>query len=417
MLINLYCYLEVGFMSTSIIYHLFGVKGYDYQRLTLTKGEIKFVIKKKRGYIVCPKCKSRDIVTRGSKTRSLRALPTGHYRKLYLDVIVFMIQCKSCGARLQEDIPIIPYPKAQHTRVFEYIVCDLLEKSTIKDVASYCKLDWDTVKEIDKRRLKRKQPKFRYKDLYYLALDEVYLGKKMKYKTIVLNLEACKVIQVYDGRGKDAVNTYFKKLKVYGKNLKAIAMDMSGAYYSATKEQLPDIDIVFDHFHIVKLMNEKIDSLRREHQNMLNKKDKKVFKGKRFLLLMNPDNMTEDQQVKLKEVLELNTPLTTAYILKEELRFLWNCQNEEAGKIYLNSWIERANDSEIKQMKQMAKTLTKYKQGVLNYYKHRINNGNLQGNRLTTGPLEGINNKIKTMLRITYGLRDEEYLKLKLLNL
>jgi len=93
----------------------------------------------------------------------------------------------------------------------------------------------------------------------------------MKYKTIVLNIEAKKIIQVYDGRGKDSVNSYFKKLKKYGKTLKAIAMDMSGAYYAATKELLPEIDIIFDHFHIVKLMNEKIDSIRREYQNMLNR--------------------------------------------------------------------------------------------------------------------------------------------------
>ena len=123
-------------------------------------------------------------------------------------------------------------------------------------------------------------------------------------------------------------------------------------------------------------MNERIDSIRREYQNMFDTKERKVIKGKRFLLLMNPDNMTDEQQVELKKVLELNTPLTTAYILKEELRLLWDCQDEATGKKYLNSWIERANGSEIKQMKQMAKTLTKYKQGTLNYFRHEIEDGN-----------------------------------------
>ena len=112
-------------MSTSIIYHLFGVKGYDYQRFVLSKGEIKFVIKRKQGHIRCPKCNSYDIVTRGSRIRSLRALPVGHYRNIFLDVKVYKIQCKTCGARVQEDISILPYPKAQHTKVFEYIVWDL----------------------------------------------------------------------------------------------------------------------------------------------------------------------------------------------------------------------------------------------------------------------------------------------------
>jgi len=404
-------------MSNTIIYHLFGAKEYDYQRLIIEDSTIRFGIKRKQGYIKCPKCDSRDIVTRGSRNRSLRALPTGHYRKIFLDVKVHLIHCKTCNARMQEDIPILPFPKAHHTKVFEYIAYDLLEKSTVLDVAEYCKLDWDTVKEIDKRRLKRKQSNFLYKHLHYLALDEVYLGIKKKYKTIILNLETGKIIKVDNGRGKDAVAPFFKKLKSYGKNLQAIAMDMSGAYYSATKEYLPDIDIIFDHFHIVKLMNEKIDFLRREYQNKLNEKNKKVIKGKRYLLLMNPEKMSEKQQAELSQVLELNTPLTTAYILKEELRILWNCQTEETGKEYLKSWIVRAQNTDIKQMKQIAKTLTKHQQGVTNYFKHKIRSGELTGHRLSTGPLEGVNNKIKTMLRKTYGLRDEEYLKLKLLNL
>lgn len=125
-------------MSTSIIYHLFGARDYEYQSLILSKGEIRFVIRRKRGYIKCPKCNSRKVVTRGSKIRSLRALPTGHYRKVFLDVVVHKIECKMCNARLQEDIPILPFPKAQHAKLFENIVCGLLEKSTVQDVASYC---------------------------------------------------------------------------------------------------------------------------------------------------------------------------------------------------------------------------------------------------------------------------------------
>ena len=109
----------------------------------------------------------------------------------------------------------MPSPKAQHTKVFEYIVWDLLEKSTVKDVAYYCRLNWKTIKEIDKRRLKRRLPKFRYKDLRYLALDKIYLGKKMKYKTIVLNLEAKKIIKAYDGTtGEKYLNSWIERANI-----------------------------------------------------------------------------------------------------------------------------------------------------------------------------------------------------------
>ena len=129
---------------------------------------------------------------------------------------------------------------------------------------------------------------------------------------------------------------------------------------------------------------------------------------------MNPNNLSEKQNVELDKVLKLNKPLSKAYILKEELRILWGCKDIATGEKYLNEWIEK---SKLTQMKQMAKTLTKYKKGVLNYFKHSIGHGKLAGHRLSTGPIEGMNNKIKRMLRITYGLRDEEYLRLKIYNL
>ena len=404
-------------MSTSICYHLFGTKGYNFEALILDKGKIIFKIVRKKDELKCSKCNSKDVIKKGSKIRSLRAWPSGHYRKVFLDVTVHKLHCKSCNSRTQESIPIIPFPKAHHTKVFEYLLYDLLEFSTIQDIAKFCDIDWNTIKEIDKRRLKKRLQKYRYKDIRYIALDEIYLGKKIKYKTIVLNLETQKVVYVGDGRGKDAILNFFIKIQRYGKNLNVVAMDMSGAYYSAVKEIFPEVPIIFDHFHIVKLMNEKIDDLRREYQNKLNSSEKKVIKGKRFLLLMNPVNMTEDQKDNLKELLELNTPLTSAYILKEELRMLWYYKDKEEGNKFIDNWLYKAEKSNIKQMKQLSKTLIKYKKEILNYFLYTISDGELAGHRLSTGPLEGLNNKIKTMIRKSYGLKDEEYLKLKLMNL
>ena len=401
-------------MSNTIIYHLFGAIGYDCQRFRIEAGSMRFEIKRKSHEIQCPKCRSKEITFKGSVNQLLRAMPVGHHRNVYLDVKIHKIKCKECGSRLQEEVPIIPTAKIHHTKRFESIAWGLLEIATVQAVARHCQMSWGTVKEIDKRRLKRKKPKIRLKDLRYIAIDEIYLGKKKQYKTIVIDLISGRIIYVGAGRGAEALKKFLKKIKRYKDKLQAVAMDMSGAYYSAVTNELKGVDVIFDHFHIVKLMNEKIDKIRREYQNSLNDENKEVIKGKRYLLLKNPDNLDTDQKQQLDELLELNSPLTTAYILKEDLRQLWDCQSFDEGETFLDNWIQKAIASGIKQLKTMANTLTQYKEGVLNYFKHRIQSGALAGKRVSSARLEGINNKIKTMLRACYGLRDDDYLELKL---
>ena len=106
-------------MSTSIVYHIFGTKGYKYQSFKVDKGEIRFAIIKNSN-LRCPACKSTNVIKRGSKVRSIRAIPIGHYRKVFFDVTIHKIECKDCGKRMQEEIPIIPSPKARHTKVFKF---------------------------------------------------------------------------------------------------------------------------------------------------------------------------------------------------------------------------------------------------------------------------------------------------------
>jgi len=385
---------------------MFGAVGYRFLTLMLENNKIGFFVESKSDKR-CPICGSENVILKGSVRRWLRAIPSGKYRNVYLVVKVRRFLCKKCKGRPQEPIGLIHSEKLHYTKQFEQLVWSLLEFATVKDVARYSGMGWDTIKGIDKRRLKRKKPKWKYKNLTYIAIDEIYLGRLARYKTIVYDLLSGHIIKVIDGRGGKGVERFIKKLGSYAKNLKAVAMDMAKAYWGKVLEYLPGVDIVFDRFHVVKLMNEKIDNLRREYQRECEKAERKVIKGKRFLLLKNPENLTGDQRKQLDELLELNTPLSKAYILKEELRLLWDEPDRESGEKFLVSWCRKAESTGIAQMKQMAKTLRMHRWGILNYFKHGI----------TSGPLEGINNKIKAMLRKHYGLRDTQYLDIKLLNL
>jgi transposase len=189
--------------------------------------------------------------------------------------------------------------------------------------------------------------------------------------------------------------------------IEAVAMDMSAAYRQAVATHLPGAKIVFDHFHVIKLFNDKLSDLRRSLYHRAEADQKKVLKGARWLLLKNPENLNaeKDEKSRLEEALELNKPLATAYYLKEDLRRFWEQPGKRFATAFLNDWLKKAEASGVKMLQQMAKTLAAHRSGLLAYYDAMI----------TSGPLEGTNNKIKTLKRQAYGFRDQEFFKLKIL--
>ena len=168
---------------------------------------------------------------------------------------------------------------------------------------------------------------------------------------------------------------------------------------------------MFDHFHIIKLFNEKLTKLRRDlQQEAENGLGKPVLKGIRWLLLKNPDNLddTRNERQRLGEALKLNEPLATAYYMKEELRNIWHQSDKTSAQKALDEWIKKAAASNVRMLKQFSKTLAAHQSGILVYF-------DFDG--LSTGPLEGTNNKIKTLHKMAYGFRDVEFFKLKIMAL
>jgi transposase len=293
---------------------------------------------------------------------------------------------------------------ASYTHRLEAFVGDLRGVMTISDLATITGLGWDTVKEIVKRRLQRDYGAPRLKDLKYLSIDEIYLGRRRKYYTLVLDLDSGRIVWVGNGRGADALRKFWRALRCSRARIKAVAMDMSAAYWVAVTDNLPRAAVVFDRFHIVKLANEKLDDLRREMVREATDLMKKTVKGIRYLLLMRRDNVAAEKLPRLDEALKHNEPLLSGYLLKEALGLLWEQPTRNEMKAFLKEWCQWAAETGIRQMQQLARTLQIHARGILNWWTHPINNGRM----------EGINNKIKTLLRQTYGLRDEAFLKLKL---
>ncbi|MBK8093720.1 MAG: ISL3 family transposase [Verrucomicrobiaceae bacterium] len=275
---------------------------------------------------------------------------------------------------------------------------------SLQDVARFTHLGWDTVKSIVKADLARRFEKVEMREVRRIGVDENYLGKKAKYVTLVVDLESGRVLWVGKGRGKEALEGFWERLRRSGAHIEAVACDMSGAYWSAINEHLPDAAIVFDHFHIIKLANEKIDEIRRGLQRTLELTGQKFIKGTRYLLLYGRENLPPDKRPKLEEALAYNEPLSKAYYLKEELRQLWNQPGKEAAQKYLQEWILKAYATAIGPLKQLANTMLTHARQILSYFDHPI----------SSGIMEGLNNKIGRLTRLAYGYRDVDFLHLRI---
>jgi len=282
---------------------------------------------------------------------------------------------------------------------------------TIQAVSRHLDVSWDLVKGIQKSNLNKRYRLPKLAKIKRIAIDEIYQGKKMGYLTIVMDLQSGAIIFVGDGKGADALIPFWRRLKKSGTQIEAVATDMGPAYISGVKANLPDATLVFDHFHIIKLFNEKLTKLRRDLQREAeNGPDKLALKGTRWLLLKNPDNLddTRDERQRLDEALKLNEPLAAAYYMKEELRNIWHQPDKQSAQIALDEWVKKAAASDVNMLKKFSKTLAAHHSGILAYFDF---------GGLSTGPLEGINNKIKTLHKMAYGFRDVEFFKLKIMAL
>jgi transposase len=393
-------------MSTSLLYHAFGIRGYDYVRTDYQGGEVIFTISQDLGDCHCSSCGAREVVSRGHVERRFHSLPIGG-RATTVVLPIPRVECTKCRLVRQAEV-LFAHPRRTYTKSFERYVLELSRSMTILDVARHLGVGWDMIKDIQKRDLSRRYAKPKLKHLRVIAIDEIAVAKGHRYLTVVMDLESGAVVFVGDGKGADALKPFWKRLRPSGAKIEAVAMDMSVAYRRAVMINLPKAKIVFDHFHVIKLFNEKLSDLRRAlYREATEVMHKEVLKGTRWLLLKNPENLDDkkDERRRLEEALALNKPLATAYYMKEDLRRFWEQPGKQFATTFLDGWIRRAEASGIKMLQQMAKTLAAHRSGLLAYYDVMIN----------SGKMEGTNNKIKTMKRQAYGFRDLEFFKLKIL--
>ena len=322
-----------------------------------------------------------------------------------VQVTLHRLKCRNCGVLRYEHLPFM-LPNKRYTRAFAHYVIALSHCMTIKDVSNLLGTSWGLIRSIQEDHLQREVKKRKISTLKCLAIDELAIGKGRRYVSIVLDLKSGMVVFVGDGRSAESIEPFLLRLKRAGAKIEAVAMDMAAPYHLAVSKIFPDAIKVLDRFHVIKLMNDKLSDLRRQLQSSARNTEKKsVLKGTRWLLLKRSGSVSDKrQQSRLDDALQLNKPLATAYYLKEDLAQFWKQDNLDEAKKFLGSWIATALASGVRQLKTMANALKRYRDQLFAWYEYPI----------STGPLEGFNNKAQTMKRQAYGYRNLDFFKLKL---
>lgn len=325
---------------------------------------------------------------------------------VWLCVLRRRVACPRCGPKLEHLDWLAAYSRV--TRRLAEGVARLCRLLPVKHVAEYFQLHWNTVKAIDKAHLAATLGPVDLTDVEAIAMDEFAIQKGHRYATVVVEPHTKRVLWIGRGRKREDVRPFFQLLGEEGRRrLQAVAMDMNGAYEEEVRDQCPHAQIVYDLFHVVaKFGREVIDRVRVDEANRL-KQDKparQVVKGARWLLLRNRENVSSKDRVRLQELLQANRRLMTVYLLKDDLKHLWDYAYPGAALRFWKQWYSRAVRSRIEPLKRFAHNLKQRLDGVLAHCRWPLH----------TSLLEGINNKIKVIKRMAYGYRDDEYFFLKI---
>lgn len=386
-----------------ILKEVYCFKGFKTTNFFLTEKELRIYLQKTRKTGICPNCKKHCRNVETCYERTVRDLDFVN-RKSEITFHEYKIVC-SCGYRGIELLDLVD-KYSFYTKRFEENVAVLCERTTIKDAAEICKIDWKTAKNIDKKALSKLKIGLDSISPTEIGIDEVAYQKGHNYLTIVRELEANKVIWIGIGRKKEVLDAFFKELgSEKTARIKVAVMDMWDAYIASVKEHCPKADIVFDKFHVSKKVNESLDNLRKLEFKKADQIEKKDMKHKRFLILSRNKNLENDQKESIEDLKSINAKLYEGYLLKEQILDVFDEMDPLIAMRRLIIWIANVREAKMTVFEAVINTILNYLYGIMNYFKHRITNAGA----------EAVNNKINVIKRMAYGFRDLEYFKLKIL--
>jgi transposase len=262
-----------------------------------------------------------------------------------------------------------------------------------------------TVRAIDLRYLERWVAARRIPPLRQMGVDEIHLGKKQKFLTVVCNLETAEPLWFGKDRKKATLDEFFQTQlsSRRRRGIKAACLDMWAPYRLSIEQWAPHCRIVYDKFHVLQHANAAVDEVRRAEFFRKGPKQRGLIKGKRWLLLSRWVNLNTNKKRQLNQLFALNRRVMKAYLLKESLERLWSYRYEGAMLRYLHSWIDQLRWQRLTAFEKLADMLVAHLEGILNYCRTKV----------PLGVVEAVNGNIKTLLRRGRGYKNLRYLLLK----
>lgn len=352
----------------------------------------------------CGRCHQQCRQVHDVTTRSIRDRDLFEYR-VSLVVPVRRVHCARCGVVREHMTWLRPHARITN-RLRDHAEV-LLRLLPIQHAARLTGLHWHTLKAIDKARLARDVPEPDLARVRHLVMDEFALFKGHRYASVVIDADTRQVLWVGEGRSRVALRPFFLWLGRHCDHIEAVAMDMNTAMDLEVQAHCPNAQIVYDLFHVVaKYGREVIDRVRVDQANHLraHRSQRQAVKRSRWLLLRNPENLAPEQAASLDELLAVNQPLLTVYLMKAQLKEVWYAKSERAARWRWTHWYRQAIASGVAPLIRFARLLKPYAHGLISSATYRLN----------TSVLEGMNNRIKVIKRMAYGYRDVDYFFLKI---
>jgi transposase len=328
--------------------------------------------------------------------------------RIYLEVEVRRVRCRRCVGVKREHLAFLA-DNPFYTKRFAYYVGRRCRQATIKDIAHELNLDWETVKTLEQQYMRAQLAKAGTPGPTAIGIDEISIRKGHTYRIVVSDLirrrpiwfggedrSEASLAQCYDWLGDRK-----------SRRVRLAVMDMWKPFRNATVARAPQAAILFDKFHIMRHLGDALDKIRKAEYARLSGKDRRYIKGQKYTLLSRRENLTLEGRQTLKALLAANKRLNTAYLLKESFGQLWDYEREGWARRFFENWRASLKWQRLEPYEKFARMIDQHWDGIAAYCKPE--------NKVSLGFVEGLNNKIRVIQRRAYGLRDEEYLRLKIL--
>jgi len=338
----------------------------------------------------------------------VRDLPCGDLR-IHLEFELRRVDCRQCGGVKQERLNWLA-ANPHYTKRFALYVGKQCRSTSIKEVADDLHLDWHAVKEMDTLYMREQLAVAGPVTPEVIGIDELSVRRGHVYRIIVSDLERKQPIW-FGGvdRSEASMAMFYDFLgPAQTERIRLAVMDMWKPFRNATEASAPTAAILYDKFHVLRHLNDAMDQVRKaEYKRLTNRPDRTYIKGQKYVLLSHRENLSPEKRRRLQTLLAANTRLNTAYVLKEQFGQLWDYRRESWARKFFDQWRAALRWQRLKPFEKFADLIERHWEGITAYCRPE--------NKVALGFVEGLNNKIRVIQRRCYGIRDEDYLHLKIL--